>query len=77
MFYLLIKLEENLRWWFDWLRQLRENDPEHIQILIAFCFNIHQHGHQILYFNLHVYGCNFHYWRPLAAIQPQVVHRCT
>jgi len=38
MFYLLIKLEENLRWWFDWLRQLRENDPEHIQTLIAYSF---------------------------------------
>jgi len=39
--------------------------------LCMFCFNIHQHGRQILYFKLHVDGCKFHYRRP------QVVHRCT
>jgi len=26
-FYLLMKFEENLRWWVDWLRQWTENDP--------------------------------------------------
>jgi len=42
-------------------------------ILLAFrlfCFNIRQHGRQILYFKLHVDGRQFHYRRQ------QVVHRC-
>jgi len=26
-FYLLIKFEENLRWWVDWLGQLTWNEP--------------------------------------------------
>jgi len=39
-------------------------------VLCIFCFNIHQHGRQILHFKLHVDGCKFHYRRP------QVVHRC-
>ena len=34
------------------------------------CFNIGQHGRQILYFKLHVDGRKFHHRRP------QVVHRC-
>jgi len=38
--------------------------------LRLFCFNIRQHGRQILYFDLHVDGCKFHYRRL------QVVHRC-
>jgi len=37
--------------------------------LRLFCFNIRQHGRQILYFKLHVNGRKFHYRRP------QVVHR--
>ena len=37
--------------------------------LHLFCFNIRQHGHQMLYFKLHVDGRKFHYRRP------QVVHR--
>jgi len=32
-FYLLMKLEENLRWWVDWLGQLTENDPLGVQCL--------------------------------------------
>jgi len=43
--------------------------------LSLFCFNIHQHGRQILYFNIHVDGRKFHYRRPYAAVQPQVVRR--
>jgi len=39
------------------------------------CFNIRQHGRQILYFKLHVDGRKFHYRRPHAAARPQVVHR--
>ena len=39
--------------------------------LCLFCFNIRQHGRQSLYFELHVDGRKFHYWRP------QVVHRCS
>ena len=39
------------------------------------CFNIRQHGREILYFELHVDGRKFHYRRPLAAVPPQVVHR--
>ena len=35
-----------------------------------FCFNIRQHGREILYFKLYVDGRKFHYRRP------QVVHRC-
>jgi len=38
--------------------------------LRLFCFNIRQHGRQVLYFKLHVDGRKFHYGRP------QVVHRC-
>jgi len=38
--------------------------------LRLFCFNIRQHGCQILYFKLHVDGRKFHYQRP------QAVHRC-
>jgi len=45
--------------------------------LHLFCFNIGQHGRQILYFKLHVDGCNFHHRRPHAAVRPQVVHRCS
>ena len=44
--------------------------------LRLFCFNIRQHGRQILYFKLHVDGRKFHYQRPHAAARPQVVHRC-
>jgi len=44
--------------------------------LRLFCFNIRQHGRQILYFKLHVDGRKFHYRRPHAAIGLQVVHRC-
>ena len=44
--------------------------------LRLFCFNIRQHGRQILYFKLHVAGRKFHYRRPHAAARPQVVHRC-
>jgi len=43
--------------------------------LRLFCFNIRQHGRQILYFKLHVDGCKFRYQRPHAPVQPQVVHR--
>jgi len=32
------------------------------------CFNICQHGHQILYSKLHVDGRKFHYRRPHAAV---------
>jgi len=35
--------------------------------LRLFCFNIRQHGRQILYFKLYVGGCKFHYRRPTAA----------
>jgi len=45
--------------------------------LHLFCFNIREHGRQILYFNLHVDRCKFHYRRPHAAVRRQVVHRCT
>jgi len=38
--------------------------------LRLFCFNIRQHGRQILYFKLYVDGRKFHYQRP------QVVHSC-
>jgi len=38
--------------------------------LRLFCFNIHKHGRQILYLNLHVDG------RMHVAVQPQVVHHC-
>jgi len=41
-----------------------------------FCFNIRQHGRQILYFKLHVDGRKIHYRRPHAAVRVQVVHRC-
>ena len=42
-----------------------------------FCFNIRQHGRQILYLKFHVDGCKFHYQRPPhAAVLSQVVHRC-
>jgi len=44
--------------------------------LRLFCFNMSQHGRQILYFKLHVAGRKFHYRRPHAATRPQVVHRC-
>jgi len=44
--------------------------------LRLFCFNIRQHGRQILYFKLHVDGHKFHYRRPHATVRPQVVHRC-
>jgi len=37
--------------------------------LRLFCFNMRQHGRQILYFKLHVDGRKFYYRRP------QVVHR--
>jgi len=45
--------------------------------LRLFCFNIRQHGRQIIYFKSHVDGRKFHYWRPHAAVRPQVVHRCS
>jgi len=44
--------------------------------LRLFCFNIRQHGRQILYFILHVDGGKFHYRRLHTAVRPQVVHRC-
>jgi len=34
-----------------------------LHCLYLFCFNIRQHGHQILYFKLHVDGHRFHYGR--------------
>jgi len=43
--------------------------PTDFLALRLFCFNIRQHGGQVLYFNLHVDGCKFLYRRP------QVVHR--
>jgi len=42
--------------------------------LRLFCFNIHQHSRQILYFKLHVDGRKFYYRRSHVA---EVVHRCT
>jgi len=42
--------------------------------LRLFCFNIRQHGRQILYFKLHVDGRKFQYRRPHATVRPQVVH---
>ena len=44
--------------------------------LAFFCFNIRQHGRQILYCKLHVDGRKFHYPRPHAAVRPQVMLRC-
>jgi len=45
-------------------------------VLCLFCFNIRQHGRQILYFKLHVDCRTFHYRRPNAAVRPQVMHLC-
>jgi len=45
--------------------------------LRLFCFNIRQHGRQILYFKLHVNGRKFHYRKLHAAVRPKVVHRWT
>ena len=36
--------------------------------LHLFCFNIRQHGHQIIYFKLHVDGRKFHYRKSHAAV---------
>jgi len=36
--------------------------------LPLFCFKIHQHSRQILYFKLHVDGRKFHYRRPHADV---------
>jgi len=41
-----------------------------------FCFNMRQHGRQILHFKLHVDGRKFRYRRPHAAVRLQVVHHC-
>jgi len=49
--------------------------PLILYALCLFCFNMRQHGRQILYFNLYVDGRKFHYRRPHAAVRPQVVHR--
>jgi len=37
--------------------------------LRSFCFNIRQHGGQILYFKLHVDGRKFNHRRPHAALR--------
>jgi len=43
--------------------------------LHLFCFSIHQHGCQILYFKLHVDGRKFHYRSLHAAVAAGCVHR--
>ena len=43
-------------------------------VMHYFCFNICQHGRQILYFKLHVHGHKFHYQWPHVAVRLQVVH---
>jgi len=40
--------------------------------LRLFCFNICQHGRQILYFKLHVDGRKFHYRSPHAGCAPLI-----
>jgi len=45
--------------------------------LRLFCFNLGQHGRQILYFILHVDGRRFHNQKLHATVRRQVVHRCT
>jgi len=37
VFHLLIKFEENLRWWVDWLGQLTWNDPLFSALPTCFC----------------------------------------
>jgi len=57
---------------------LKETSPSRLLCIVLtdflalrlFCFNIRQHGCQILFFTLHVHGRKFNYRRP------QVVHRC-
>jgi len=58
---------------------LKETSPSRLLSIVStdifalrlFCFNICQHGRQILYIKLHVDGWKYHYRRP------QVVHRCS
>jgi len=61
---------------------LKETSPSRLLRIVStdflafrlFCFNICQHGCQILYFKLHVVGWNFNYIK--GRIWPQVVHHC-
>jgi len=54
---------------------LKETSPPRLLRIVStdflalrlFCFNMHQHGRQILYFKLHADGRKFNYWRPHAA----------